>query len=165
MIHQVLWCFLHFLLLFCCCTIECNNPFAQCLEHFYERGVLELDLLPRDKIQDGTVKKICTIFSLSNLSAFVQKTKKNKWADHTSTTPKRKFFMEFTLSSKYLRKCNRFSIVIINKLHDWCHWRTWRLDWSDVQSLTNFLSWFISTGCIKLGVVRLCTFCVVMQIT
>ena len=54
---------------------ECD-PFAQRLEHFYERGVLELDLLPRDKIQDGTAKEICTIFSLSNLSAFVLKTKK-----------------------------------------------------------------------------------------
>ena len=36
-----------------------------------------------------------------------------------------KFFMEFTLSSKYLRKCNRFSIMIVNKLYDWCHWRAW----------------------------------------
>ena len=37
---------------------------------------MELDLLPCDKIQDGAAKKICTIFSLSNLSVFVQKTKK-----------------------------------------------------------------------------------------
>ena len=44
---------------------------------------------------------------------------KNKWVDRTSTKPKGKFFIEFTLSSKYWRKCNRFSIVIINKLHDW----------------------------------------------
>ena len=30
-------------------------------------------------------------------------------------------------SLKYSRKCNRFLIVIVNKLHDWCHWhwRTW----------------------------------------
>ena len=58
-----------------------TRPFAQRLEHFYERGVLELDLLaldllPRDKIQDGAAKKICTNFFLSNLSTFVQKTKK-----------------------------------------------------------------------------------------
>ena len=30
MIHQVLWCFSRFLLLFRCCTIE-RDPFAQCL--------------------------------------------------------------------------------------------------------------------------------------
>ena len=53
-----------------------TRSFAQRLEHFYERGVLELDLLPLDKIQDGAERKICTIFSLSNLSAFVQNTKK-----------------------------------------------------------------------------------------
>ena len=52
----------------------CTTPVT-----FYERRVLELDLLPCDKIQDGAAKKIsCAIFSnsLSNLSAFVQKTKK-----------------------------------------------------------------------------------------
>ena len=69
------WRFLCFLLLFCCCTIE-RDPFKQCLEKFFEWGVLELDLLPHDKIQDGAAKKICMIFSLSSLSAFVQKTKK-----------------------------------------------------------------------------------------
>ena len=46
------------------------------------------------------------------------KNQKNKWVDRTSTKPKGKFFIEFTLSSKYWRKCNRFSIVIVNKLHD-----------------------------------------------
>ena len=34
------------------------QPFAQRLEHFYEQGVLELDLLPHDKIQGGAAKKI-----------------------------------------------------------------------------------------------------------
>ena len=47
---------------------------------------------------------------------------KNKWVDHTSSKPKGKFFMEFTLSSKYSRKCNRFSTMIVNKLHDWQTW-------------------------------------------
>ena len=37
----------------------------------------------------------------------------------TITQTTTKFFMEFTLSSKYSR--NRFSIMIVNKLHDWCH--------------------------------------------
>ena len=55
---------------------------------------------------------------------------KNKWVDRTSTKPKGKFFMEFTLSSKYSKKCNRFSIVIVNQLHDWCHdGRGRRLKW------------------------------------
>ena len=74
---------------------------------FMNEGVLELDLLPCDKIQDGAVK-IYMSFSLSNLSAFVQKNK-NKWVDRISTKPKGKFFMEFTLSLKYSRKCNRLS--------------------------------------------------------
>ena len=37
---------------------------------------MELDLLPRDKIQEGAAKKICMIFSLSNFSTFVKKNKK-----------------------------------------------------------------------------------------
>ena len=42
---------------------------------------------------------------------------KNKWIDRTSTKPKGKFFMEFTLSSKYLRKCNSKQVA-------W-HWQMW----------------------------------------
>ena len=54
---------------FCCCTIE-RDPFAQHLEHFYERGVLELDLLPCDKIQDGTVKEVCSNDDLFSFKSF-----------------------------------------------------------------------------------------------
>ena len=54
---------------FCCCTIE-RDPFAQHLEHFYERGVLELDLLPCDKIQDGAVKEVCTNDDLFSFKSF-----------------------------------------------------------------------------------------------
>ena len=62
---------------------------------------------------------------------------KNKWVDRTSTKPKGKFFMEFTLSSKYSRKCNRFSIVIVNKLHDWCHDRQ-GLKWCTYKARQTF---------------------------
>ena len=124
MIHQVLWRFLHFLLLFCCCMTECD-PFAQRLEHFYERGVLELDLLPRDKIQDGTAKEICTIFSLSNLSAFVLKTKK-KVSELYFYKAQRKilhwiyFVIEILekMQQIFNRDCKQVAWLIY-------HWRTW----------------------------------------
>ena len=39
---------------------------------------------------------------------------KDMWVDRTLTKPKGKIFMEFTLSSKYSRKCKIFSIMILN---------------------------------------------------
>ena len=100
-----------------------------------------------DKIQDGTAKNIFTIFSLSNLSALIlfKKAKKNKWNGSYFYKLHGIYFV-----IKILEKIQQiFLIMIRNKLHDWCHWRTW--DWSDVQSYTNFLSWCISNWLHKIG--------------
>ena len=71
-----------------------------------------------NKIQDGAAKNISFLFQIF---PHLFKKPQDKWVDRTFTKPKGKSFMEFALSSKYSRKCNRFSIMIINKLRDW--WR------------------------------------------
>ena len=65
--------------------------------------------------------------------------------------------MEFALSSKYSRKCNKFSIVIVNKLHDWwrCHWQTW----------TEVMYKARQSFCLDLFLQFVQLFCDVMQIT
>ena len=112
--HLMLWCFLHSLLLFCCCTIEC------------ERGVLELDLLAM--WQDSRWR--CEGYNLHNVFSF-------KSFHICSINQKISELIKLLQSlnensswsllchQKYSRKCNRFPIMIINKLHDWCHWRMW----------------------------------------
>ena len=103
-------------------------PFAQRLLHFYERGGLELDLLPRDKIQDGAAKKICTIFSLSNLSAFVQKT--SEWIV---------LLQNLKENSSWNLLCHRNTREmqqIFNHDRKQVAWQMplTHMDWSDVQS-------------------------------
>ena len=67
---------------------------------------------------DGAVKE--DLFDLFSFKYFCicSKNQNISESDHTSTKPKGKFSMEFTFSSKHSRKCNRFSIVIVKKLHD-----------------------------------------------
>ena len=76
--------------------------------------------------------------------------------DHTFTKPKGKFFMEFTLSSIYLRKCNRYSIMIVNKLHDWWQMGTDRCEqkwWTKLDKL--FVLIYVYMCCKKFVVVQL----------
>ena len=83
-------------------------------------------------------ENICMIlFSFKSFCICSKKTK-DKWVDHTFTKPKGKFFMEFTLSSIDLRKCNRYSIMIVNKLHDWWQMGTDRCEqkwWTKLDKL------------------------------
>ena len=107
-IKQVLWCLLRFLLLFAAAR-------SNAIVAFYERGDLARTRLLGHVTRFKMAENICTIFSHSNLSVFVQKKKKeDKWVHRTFTKHKRKFFMEVVLSSKISRKCNIFSIVIVN---------------------------------------------------
>ena len=87
---------------------------------------------------------------------------------------KGKFFMEIILSSKYLWKRNRFSIVIVNMWDS--KWMTYPelsfdvtdghgLKWCIKMDIRLFVLIYLSPCFIKLGVVQLCIFCVVMQIT
>ena len=70
----------------------------------YERGDLERTRVA-GHVARLKMENIRTIFSHSNLSVFVQKPE-DKLVDRT--------FTSLALSSKILRKCNRFSIVILN---------------------------------------------------
>ena len=122
MIYQVFLCFLRFLLLFCCCTIKCNHLHMP-VTFLWTRstGTRLSGHVTRFKMEKKRFKMaLQRIFAQSfpfQIFPHLFTKLKNKWVDHTFTKPKGKFFMEFTLSSKYSRKCNRFSIMIINKLH------------------------------------------------
>ena len=88
---------------------------------------MELDLLATWTRFKMALRRTFARSFLFQIFPHLFKKPKDKWVDRTFTKPKGKSFMEFALSSKYSRKCNRFSIGIVNKLHDWwiCHWRTW----------------------------------------
>ena len=78
----------------------------------YERGDLERTRVA-GHVARLKMETIRTIFSHSNLKSKPE----DKLVVGTFTSLAKhngKFFMEIILSSKILRKCNRFSIVILN---------------------------------------------------
>ena len=113
-------------------------------------------------------ENICMIFSLPDLSTFVQRSHMIKWVDWTFPKPKGKFFMEIILSLKYSWKHNRFSIVIVNMWNSkWMTYLDLLFDVTDGHGLKwcikmdkLFVLIYLSPCFIKLGVVRLCIFCV-----
>ena len=57
-----------------------RDPFVQCLEHFYERGVLELDLLPCDKISRWHCKEdLHDLFSFKSFCICSKNQKISEW--------------------------------------------------------------------------------------
>ena len=102
------------------------------------------------------LRRIFSCSFLFQIFPHLFKKPKDKWVDCTFTKPKGKSFMEFALSLKYSRKCNRFSNVIMNKLHDWrSHWQTW----------TEVMYKARQTFCLDLFLLFVRLFCDVMQIT
>ena len=81
---------------------------------FYERGDLERAKLAGHVTGFKMVEKICTIFLFQIFPHLCKKTPEDKLVDRTFTKLMGKFFLEIILSSKYSRKCDRFSIVIVN---------------------------------------------------
>ena len=79
----------------------------------------ELDTCcPLDKIQDGR-EYLHNLMSSKSFHIYAKKPQ-DKWVDWTFSKPKGKFFMEIILSSKYLWKHNRFSILIVNMWDSKC---------------------------------------------
>ena len=127
---------------------------------------------PRDKIQDSR-EYLHDLFSSRSFHICAIKKPQDKWVDRTFPKPKEKFFVEIILSSKYLWKRNKFSIVIVNMWDSkWMTYPELSFDVTDGHGLKwcikmdkLFVLIYLSPCFIKLGVVRLCIFCVVMQIT
>ena len=138
--------FVHFLLLFFCCTItgKVNQTRSICATPitFFEQGDLERTshslAMCRDKIQDGG-GNLHDLFSSKSFHICAKKPQ-DIWVDRTFSKSKKNFFMEIVLLSKYSWKRNRFSIVIVNTCETRNEWliQSYRLmslmdmDWSDV---------------------------------
>ena len=103
------------LLLYCCIYFKNQTwPSVQRLYHFLnEETWNEIDTCwLRDKIQDGG-EYLHDLFSSKSFHTCAKKLQ-DKWVDRTFPKSKGKFFVEIILSSKYLWKRNKFSIVIVS---------------------------------------------------
>ena len=141
---------------------------------FLERGNLDRTRHLLATWQDSRWR---IIFARSFLFQIFQhlckKIPQDKWVDRTFPKPKGKFFMEIILSLKYSWKRNRFSIVIVNMWDSkWMTYPELSFDVTDGHGLKwcikmdkLFVLIYLSPCFIKLGVVQLCIFYVVMQIT
>ena len=123
--------------------------------------------------QDSRWWRILARSFLFQIFPHLCKEAQDEWVDWTFPKPKGKFFVEIILSSKYSWRCNRFSFVIVNMWDSkWMTYPELSFDVNDGHGLKwcikmdkLFVLINLSPCFIKLGVVWLCIFCVVMQIT
>ena len=106
------------------------------------------------------VENNCTIFPLTNLSTFVQKTQKiNEWIKIFQSQKESSSWKSFCHWNIW-EKCNRFSILMVNMWD--LKWMTYHL-MSDVTERCGLKWWTRQTFCLDLfliaSVVWLCIFC------
>ena len=155
---------------FCCFTAAQSNAIHLCN---FERGDLERTRHLLATWQDSRWRRIFARFFSSRSFHICAKKPQGKWVDRTFPEPKGKFFVEIILSSKYSWKRNRFSIMFVNMWDSkWITYPELSFDVTDGRGLKRCIKMdklsvliYLSPCFIKLGVVQLCIFCVVMQIT
>ena len=157
-----------FFVFFCYFTAAQSNAMCN-----FERGDLERTKHLLAMWQDSRWQRIFAQSFLFQIFHICAKKPQDKWVDLTFPKPKGRFFVEIIFSSKYSWKRNRFSIVILNMWDSkWMTYPELSFDVADGHGLKwcikmdkLFVLIYLSPCFIKLGVVRLCIFCVVMQIT
>ena len=149
--HSALWRFLRFLLLFTAARSNAIHFHDAC--KIYDWGDLETNLVTWQDSRWLTILARSFLIQIF-LHLCKKNPKDNEWMEILQTL-KNNFSCNF-FSSRYLRKCNRFSIVIVD-LQD-ASWMTdgHRLKWS-MKLGKNFVLIY-SPSLIKLGIVQLCIF-------
>ena len=71
-----------------CCFVAARSNATICTTHFYERGVLELDLLATWTRFKMALRRIFSRSFLFQIFPHLFKKPKDKWVDHTFTRPK-----------------------------------------------------------------------------
>ena len=126
-----------FFIFFCCFAAENNwtRPFAQHLQHFYEQGVLELDLLATWTRFKMVLRRIFSRSFLFQIFPHLLKKPKDKWVDCTFTKPKLRkilhgicFVIEILEKMQQIFNHNRKQIAWLMEMP------LTDVDWSDVQS-------------------------------